>query len=52
LIDTPIGIAATAAARFSSARAALGQSHHSGDLLAAQGNVSGIAYVGINSKEN
>jgi hypothetical protein len=51
LIDTPIVIA-TAAARFSSAQAAMGQSDSSGDLLAAQGNVSGIAYVGINSKEN
>ena len=56
MISTPIVIA-TAAARFSSAQAALGQSDSSatssyGDLLAAQRNVTGIAYAGINSEEN
>ena len=54
MINTQIVIA-TAAARFSSARAALGQSDRSatssyGDLLAAQGNVTGIPYAGINSE--
>jgi hypothetical protein len=57
MINMPMGIAATAAARFSSERAALGQLDRSaassyGDLLAPQGNVTGIAYAGINSEEN
>ena len=51
MINTPIVIAATAAARFSSARAALGQSDRSatssyGDLLAAKGMSPEIAHVG------